>query len=90
MSKSCISGLSVVFWFVDQRQDTANQGNIQRNAVNMINEMGDGTELDGRFKRRANLIQKREEDEEFQDDIKFQLIQKSSGVPVCSLSFHKK
>ena len=56
MSKSCITGHPVVFQSVDYRQDTANQGNIQRNAVNMINETGDRTELEGRFKRRDHLI----------------------------------
>lgn len=75
---------------MDYRQDTANQRNIQRNAVNTINEMGDWNELECRFKRQDHLIQKHEEDEEFQDHVKFQLIQKSSGVPVCALACHKK
>lgn len=50
----------------------------------MINEMGDWNELECRFKRQDHLIQKHEEDEEFQDHVKFQLIQKSSGVPCMS------
>lgn len=89
MSRSCISGLSVVFQSVYQRQDTADQGNIQRSAVNMINEAGDGTELEGRFKRRDNFIQKHEEDEEFQDCIKFSWFRRAQVFLAVLLRFAK-
>lgn len=44
LSKNFISRYSVVFQSVGYKQDTANQGNIQRNAVNMSNETGESTE----------------------------------------------
>lgn len=43
LSKNCISRYSVVFQSVGYKQDMANQGNIQRSAVNMSNETGEST-----------------------------------------------